>query len=475
MKKLCILLLLFSSILVQSQNWEIAVPGERYLYKHTTAQQINLYQGYQFDSLISIQNQSLHYRLSRNLVINHNLPNCLNFNSTSFGKEILIEPNRQIIITSSNDSIVFPRFFKPNPANHIIYNDSNGVKLRATFISYDTLSYRGQLDSVVYVKIRHLDSLNQFIQNGYLDTLIFSKNNGLLRTLNWDDFPSANGNRWIRRELGALTKGEIYDYQPGDEFHILTYRYNAMNPPSYRNIKIIARIDSGLPNKISYIRELKSEYTINDFNYSPPRSTTYITISVDTITYTNLDQLYGGLPNQLEPNSNFYTIEFGPRWGTGLPTYQISNPPTYDTNNCWTNYYGQALMEYEVIKGIGLLEYLNTFGQGGSSHYERLIYYKKGNKTWGTPHIITGIESKENEQNSSFFPNPSAGIIQLDNLDSRGKLNIRIYDVKGVLMKSFQSYQQQRLDLSELSNGMYFIEIIGEDFQFSEKLIIQKP
>lgn len=89
---------------------------------------------------------------------------------------------------------------------------------------------------------------------------------------------------------------------------------------------------------------------------------------------------------------------------------------------------------------------------------------------------ITDI-AKYNKSNSiNVFPNPAADIISL-NIESinNDDLKMNIYNVMGTLVKSEVLKQTQpQINISDLSNGVYMVEIKSTDWTGKQKLIIQR-
>jgi len=71
--------------------------------------------------------------------------------------------------------------------------------------------------------------------------------------------------------------------------------------------------------------------------------------------------------------------------------------------------------------------------------------------------IATGINDIETK-NISVYPNPSTGIVDLDfNYQKFNSVNVQVYDVYGKLVLSYKD--NWRLDLTQLSNGIYTLAI----------------
>ncbi|MCX6232686.1 MAG: aryl-sulfate sulfotransferase [Bacteroidetes bacterium] len=85
-----------------------------------------------------------------------------------------------------------------------------------------------------------------------------------------------------------------------------------------------------------------------------------------------------------------------------------------------------------------------------------------------------GISETEKElQNIRIYPNPTTGIINIGNIDYCKNFTIKVYDTYGKLL--YNEANQSALNLSDLSNGLYFIDIaINNKSAKRNKIIINK-
>lgn len=103
----------------------------------------------------------------------------------------------------------------------------------------------------------------------------------------------------------------------------------------------------------------------------------------------------------------------------------------------------------------------NSGGGAGITIAPRIIYFKKGNETWGTPRLVTRIEGPiKTEEEIYLYPNPSNDIIQLKTAGIPFK-QIQLFDIQGRMIRELNF--QKQLNVSELKNGMYFVKLIGGD------------
>ncbi|MES2513386.1 MAG: T9SS type A sorting domain-containing protein [Bacteroidota bacterium] len=96
------------------------------------------------------------------------------------------------------------------------------------------------------------------------------------------------------------------------------------------------------------------------------------------------------------------------------------------------------------------------------------------NTSHNTYLMITGI--KENVKDEfAVFPNPSTGIITITS-KAAVTMNVAVYNVVGDMIQESKATQSKtQLDLSYLSNGVYFVKVsLAEGKQATYKLVVQK-
>lgn len=71
----------------------------------------------------------------------------------------------------------------------------------------------------------------------------------------------------------------------------------------------------------------------------------------------------------------------------------------------------------------------------------------------------------------TIFPNPANDYLIIDGLEGPAILEISNFDAKSVLKKEFNS--NTRIDLSNLTSGLYFIRITSNSFTISEKIVVR--
>jgi len=77
------------------------------------------------------------------------------------------------------------------------------------------------------------------------------------------------------------------------------------------------------------------------------------------------------------------------------------------------------------------------------------------------------------ESSISIFPNPTTGIVNIIAENTKIE-NISVFDISGKVLENNSNFAGTTLDLSWLSNGVYFIKIQTPSEQTTHKVIIQK-
>lgn len=123
--------------------------------------------------------------------------------------------------------------------------------------------------------------------------------------------------------------------------------------------------------------------------------------------------------------------------------------PDYDNyDNIYFNVfsgYENELFQYEV--------------SSDSNGLTLIITNPSGNKVfYGNQFLKTG-EYENN--NIRVYPNPITDKVTLSNIDSFGKINVRVYDMSGKLLVSKTLSEKKEIDLSHLKSGVYFMHLLN--------------
>ena len=101
---------------------------------------------------------------------------------------------------------------------------------------------------------------------------------------------------------------------------------------------------------------------------------------------------------------------------------------------------------------------------------------------YGIPDFMDALNTLFLEENSDFvinsvisvYPNPSNGVVDVK-LEIEGKADVKVYNQIGKLLYSnvITDYDNNGLDafLTNLNEGMYFINVIGDEKNITTKFI----
>ncbi len=90
------------------------------------------------------------------------------------------------------------------------------------------------------------------------------------------------------------------------------------------------------------------------------------------------------------------------------------------------------------------------------------------------PDTATSVQQlASGEEAFKVYPNPASGIITIENTIGADYMNITDVNGRIVLTRSLSASIKEQVDVSELSNGVYFIKLVGKNAQASQKLLIQ--
>jgi len=151
------------------------------------------------------------------------------------------------------------------------------------------------------------------------------------------------------------------------------------------------------------------------------------------------------------------------------------NQPTYNTINPGQNVTYKAHNSIIIKPGFRA-----AAGSNFRAHIEPCAKCPQGSPSPAPQNPNVYLEN-ENEQNNipntessiSVFPNPTTGIVNIISQNAKIE-SISVFDISGKVLENNTSFAGTTLDLSWLSNGIYFIKIKTLSEQVTHKVIIQK-
>ena len=88
---------------------------------------------------------------------------------------------------------------------------------------------------------------------------------------------------------------------------------------------------------------------------------------------------------------------------------------------------------------------------------------------------VVGIEDNALNSSIGLFPNPTNGLVNLNINDVQGKWNVTVYNVLGEVVENiYQSSERSiKIDLSDASTGVYFVNVSTEVGSITKKVVLK--
>lgn len=475
-------------IQVNAQQYRLFKPYTNYIY----ALGGNAYFGFRIDEVKAGSDEDSLYLANSEVIVHNlnktNLPCYYPFNFSWLSYPVVVKTDGTHILFNFNNDSIFIKTQATLNESWRFYTFPNGSHIDATVSKADTISVLGIPDSVKKITFKYFDSLG--IQASYLTDNLYleiSKDHGLKHTLNFACFPDFEIETkdidylalWsfemvgIGENLGIrnATVSTIFDFQPGDEFHVLAradYLYSSYE--RRRKEKILERVETA--GWLKY-RIQRTDFEKDSVNYG----------GLDTITFRHIDTVIWKTYNLSDPYINQLPINQFSENKTGSIWISTSSLRFYDQNryiksfepvhdpysgpgkdSCY--YLGAADPCYcndNYIEGLG-----GPYNEDciclSCMTFNRLVYYKKGAETWGTPLGIEDDFSTENENSLVFYPNPVTSRSAFYIKAVTG-FNLDIYDLAGKKLESYRGYAGN--NIIKFSKGNYpaglFIYLLRPD------------
>lgn len=402
------------------------------------------------------------------------------YGSSWIGKKILILDNGLNIFFNLNNDTVKIKTNAILNEDWIAYELQDSIKVIAKVLKHDKLEFIGLYDSVKTIGFQAYDKtmapINHNINN---KSLLLSKNYGFIKTVNFflfPDFETFDPLEQLFEEydlvglsdpkigIQNLTWFDVNDFNIGDELHVInmysrwafegggharTYKiiYKYMDRKNYKD-SIIYKIDKELST-------LERTDTWENISYSYYHDTIISKIKTDTL----FDKLPG---ESIIVNSGLYSNIMGNGfWLSKSPGDYYYH--SYDS--CWDYLLADGCLYTEYYyKGLGgpYYECFSNFTDYTSISND-LVYYKKGNESWGNPLIITSIPNNE-MVDPLVYPNPSSDNIWIK-LDYSGEhILFELIDIYGkVVLKKQLENTINTINVNDISKGIYIFRILNNN------------
>jgi len=401
------------------------------------------------------------------------------YGSSWIGKKAIARKGYNLFFNRYNDTI----FIKTNAVVNekwTVYNNSDSLFIIGQVIKIDTISFLGINDSVKTISFSAYDKSMKPLTIGLNNmSVILSKNYGFIKTLNFLLFPDYELSifqEFLKNySLVGLTKPnigvqnltwlDVNDFKVYDEIHIYFESSSWEGGNKYGSsttqktiYKYLNRIDFKDSIKYFIDREQSTFRRIVRWD-----STSYQYIHDTIISVFKTDSIFDKFPD--EPIIDSYSA-YSQSMSNSINISKTS-PSNYGylyhtIDSCWQMIIADGcIYSSQYLKGLGGPYYscTNAFSLGGEDR--ELVYYKKGNESWGKPLIISGIESVPSKSIIELYPNPTDELLWLKSDFIYLPYSFELYDLRGQLLYENEvTSNLKSINLSDFNNGLYIYKIV---------------
>ncbi len=373
------------------------------------------------------------------------------------GRKIIKTNNNWTFITNNNDSLNF------NTTDTSIVFQNNDRILKTHYLNDTVNNLFGTLDSIKEFELLQYDASNNIIQDELLNkTIRLSKHYGLLDFIEVRDYPdsiqfysiigSSNANDTVGKinikeyELHQSAIGTITQFENKRDTY---YTCCPTEHPGYYSLETYETIGSTFSGN-NYVMTYSKNETIID---SMVIDTNIIAYSIPFIRNSDNQRIN-------------IKIDSTSCYGKGsyvLTSYSDCNVfcPTFDCYSMTSSQSGNYCINSYLYYKPNIYPILSEQDQDPNPSYipeteRNLIYTLVNGNSCGT----RGYSSinKTNGGNHVVFPNPAKDKLFIKDLILEIN-SILIKDANGKIIKTINT-QVKSIDISSLSKGVYFIEII---------------
>ncbi len=250
------------------------------------------------------------------------------------------------------------------------------------------------------------------------------------------------------------TLGEIYDFDPGDEFHLA--HFYCCNELSFQVEKILVKERLLHGPELHYIVE-RSVFDL--LTTAPP-------LIVDTTLLALMDTLIVEFPD---------SVIFRPG-DTGMIIPGMYNGRMTFIHTYWIL---NTLKEEWYVPGCGrVFNGWRVLPGAGCDVVDSLIYFKKDSESWGS--TLLDATASGTPGPIHMFPNPAGDFIVLKIPLSYLPAEVQVRDAGGKALVSTASLvtrETHRISLAPWNypSGLYFVYIRSREGELVKKLIIRRP
>jgi len=492
------LILLMDSQSINAQYFKAIKADAEYCFRDTIYNEI---QTYKIDTTIYLNGDVYYYNFKQ--IRPTSTPYCYTPDGSSWlGDPVIEKPDGTFLFRNVDynsgeltDTIFIKTQATLNQKWHLYNYPGNSDYLEAEVTSIQNETCIGIFESVKTFTLTRKNSTGSVVPD-YINgqEIKLSKHFGLTRLPKFDFFPATPRFYEIIGKTnpvsGLVNPGihEIYDFEPGDEYHTyeLRYYYNYdYSEESWQIKRVLEKLVSSDDEWVCYKSDicLLNRYGhAGDYTYS-----NYHSIHIDTIYFNS--ELANGLSKQPSESivtlpSSYYTMSFEYdgfiKYGKFAKYLNQANELYLpQANGCWKSYNIEFPCEPIYIQGLGG-PYYDCPSMFYDASFLELVYYKKGNETWGNPLscdslLTVGLKDLTRSHSLTVSPNPTNGIISVTVPEGKQSGRFELFDLSGRMVAGFNQKQEiEQFDISSLPAGVYFCKFRSDKGEVYQAKIIRQ-
>ncbi|MEM9022276.1 MAG: T9SS type A sorting domain-containing protein [Bacteroidota bacterium] len=427
---------------------------------------------------------------------------CIGLSSWTGVEAIRQASGRWVFLNKQGDSIFVETTALPQQTWHL-YRYGDGGYIEAEVLSHGLDTVLGQLDSIKVIELNRKDANGNLMAAPDINgrQLHLSRTYGLVQLPMFYRFPDlAQFFHLVGTSLNSLglnrwTRGEVYDFEVGDEFH---YRIDdswgsaqlVNEDRGFRVTRVLDKMPDVANNSVTYVLERGTRIQ----EIRPPDVTLVTTKDTVSVTLGQLDEFL--IPEfmpwefVMDPNEQYFN-QYHYRGSTSLCdqiafVLEDDSPLGYWNDN--------GCIRYEIpldggseasafMPGLGRTLELSAGkdGTNGFFYSTSLAYYNTSQGTCGTPltqYPVTVPEPPQAPATVQAFPNPTTGTLQLRTDSDIRAGTFRLADMLGKAVEGRVGLMQSgarslELDLASLPSGIYFLRLQTERGAVTHKVVRQ--
>jgi len=476
MKKSILFLLLIAAISAEAQNYQT-------VYSHRTSLFADSYgnvKSMRIDS-VKFNGDSILYPLKNIQQLDFS---CLTpYGASWLGNKIIIHKAWNYFLNKDNDTIRIKTDAKLHES-WTLFSRSD-IIVEGNVYSCDTLSFLGVVDSVKTIKLSAYGFGASSAKYPFGEIKL-SKRFGIIKTYSFLDFPSYDNlapytNKLSPLNLAGMTNPalgvqnltwfDVYDFQVGDEIHIVYTSMPALGGGIPSNFKFKTETVFKYLSRQNYVDSIKYlidfKQLVNNVEFTHYTSTEVIRQNNEFNIYPEVPIINGSYCD------GYYSMFIGESIRKNSP--YVSEQMQRSNETCWHTILADGCFpNYSYTKGLGG-PYYWCWGIMGDSEEQSLVYYQKGTKKWGVPLLITGMNQPETKQNNTIYPNPVTDKIHVSSDILSEPCTFELLDLKGsVLIRTQVSSDQNTIHLSGFANGLYLYRISNNGVMIKSGKVVKQ-